>query len=251
MDREAERRAYRAHRRNLWARVRAVGYIAASFDEPWIPPSLTRYASLNDLPTVARLLHYPSAQALAHELWVYRLPDLPPTPPIPEVRKRISASQRRALWERDQGRCGLCGQPIAYEDAVVDHVLPVAHGGTTTPENLQVTHASCNAYKSSSPNPKTWQKRVAALQRHGQPVVWMVIEEKTRQRGRLSWHVEPSPEYEALRRRHWWAEARVLAEFPTRRRALRMMWKLHGLPEVCRDCQRAWGDHQDDGSCPE
>lgn len=250
MDRGTERRAYRAHRRELWARVRAVGYMRPSADGPLIPPSLTRYVSPHDLPTVARLLDYPSAQALADELWAYRLPDLPPAPPVPAVRKRISAAQRRALWERDRGQCGLCGQPVAYEDAVVDHILPVAHGGRPTSENLQVAHPSCNAYKASSPNPRAWQERAAALQRHGRPVVWFVVEERTRQRGRVSWHVEPSSEYEALRRRHWWAVARVLAQFSTRQRALRMVWKLWGAPELCGDCQRAWADHQEDGSCP-
>lgn len=250
MDRETERRAYRAHRRALWARVRAAGYLHPSSDRSWIPPSLTRWASLHDLPAVAGLLDYPSAQALADELWAFRLPDLPTAPPVPAVRKRVSAAQRRALWERDREQCGLCGQPVAYEDAVVDHVLPVAHGGPTISENLQVAHPSCNAYKASSPNPAVWRKRVAALRQHGRPVVWFVVEERTRQRGRISWNTEPSPEYEALRRRHWWAEGRVLAEFPTRRSALRMVWKLCGAPQICGECQHAWADHREDGSCP-
>ncbi|MGC8490095.1 MAG: HNH endonuclease [Clostridia bacterium] len=254
INRETERRAYRAYRQDLWGRVRAVGYIQRSPENPALPVSLTRRASPHTLATVARLLGYPQAQALVDELWAYHLPSLPPDwsgPPSPAVRKRVSAPRRRALWERDQGRCGLCGQPVTYDDAVIDHIQPVAHGGLTTPENLQMAHPSCNAYKSSSPNPSVWRTRVAAIKRGGRPVSWLVVEETIRERGRISWDVVPSPEYEAERRSHWWAKGRVVREFSTRRRALQMIWKLYALPELCGACQRAWADHQDDGSCPE
>lgn len=172
------------------------------------------------------------------------------TTPPRQTRRRISAASRRALWERDQGCCGLCGQPVALAEAVVDHILPVAHGGATTPDNLQVAHGSCNAYKASSPNTDRWQGRVTLLREHAHPVEWLVVEETTRQRGRVSWEVEASPEYDRWRRRHWWAPARVLAAFPYRERALRMVWKLNAIPMPCHECGNPWSSHEDDGACP-
>lgn len=41
--------------------------------------------------------------------------------------------------------CGICGRPILDPaDCDVDHIVPVAHGGTDDLGNLRLTHASCN-----------------------------------------------------------------------------------------------------------
>jgi hypothetical protein len=41
--------------------------------------------------------------------------------------------------------CGICGQWITDPShADVDHILPVALGGTDHPSNLRLTHAWCN-----------------------------------------------------------------------------------------------------------
>jgi hypothetical protein len=55
---------------------------------------------------------------------------------------------RERVIERDAGVCGLCGDPIPEGDAIhIDHILPVAHGGTNTLSNLQTAHATCNLRK--------------------------------------------------------------------------------------------------------
>ncbi len=54
---------------------------------------------------------------------------------------------RRAVFERDGGRCVECGGSF---DLQYDHILPVAHGGATTLENLQLMCADCNQRKSDS-----------------------------------------------------------------------------------------------------
>jgi hypothetical protein len=63
------------------------------------------------------------------------------------TRVPISSDLRRAVFERDGGRCVECGSTF---DLQYDHVLPVALGGATTLENLQLLCADCNLRKSDS-----------------------------------------------------------------------------------------------------
>lgn len=49
-------------------------------------------------------------------------------------RERIPEPLRRAVKRRDRGRCVFCRRPARQ----VDHRLPVAWGGLTLPENLQL-----------------------------------------------------------------------------------------------------------------
>lgn len=63
------------------------------------------------------------------------------------TRVPIPTELRRAVFERDGGRCVECGSNF---DLQYDHLLPVAHGGATTLENLQLLCADCNRRKSDS-----------------------------------------------------------------------------------------------------
>lgn len=63
------------------------------------------------------------------------------------TRTPIPTELRRAIFERDGGRCVECGGSF---DLQYDHILPVAHGGATTLENLQLLCADCNRSKSDS-----------------------------------------------------------------------------------------------------
>jgi 5-methylcytosine-specific restriction endonuclease McrA len=63
------------------------------------------------------------------------------------TRVPIPTELRRVVFERDGGRCVQCGSNF---DLQYDHLLPVAHGGATTLENLQLLCADCNRSKSDS-----------------------------------------------------------------------------------------------------
>jgi len=61
-------------------------------------------------------------------------------------RKPIPREVRRAVFERDGGKCTECGSTF---DLQYDHVIPVALGGASTAENLQLLCADCNREKSA------------------------------------------------------------------------------------------------------
>ncbi len=63
------------------------------------------------------------------------------------TRAPIPTELRRAVFERDGGYCVECGGSF---DLQYDHILPVARGGATTLQNLQLLCADCNRSKSDS-----------------------------------------------------------------------------------------------------
>lgn len=75
-----------------------------------------------------------------------------PQASTPPRGRRIPAAVRRAVWERDGGRCaykgteGTCGEGGFLE---FHHVMPYAAGGPTTVENLQLRCRAHNQYESS------------------------------------------------------------------------------------------------------
>lgn len=59
-------------------------------------------------------------------------------------REPVPREIRRAVFERDGGRCRQCGSNF---DIQYDHVIPVALGGATTVDNLQILCGECNRDK--------------------------------------------------------------------------------------------------------
>lgn len=64
-----------------------------------------------------------------------------------ERREPIGEALRREIFRRDGGRCVACGSAELLQ---FDHVIPVAMGGATTAENLQLLCAPCNRAKGAS-----------------------------------------------------------------------------------------------------
>ena len=57
---------------------------------------------------------------------------------------------RQELFSRNSV-CAICGnQILSIDDCEVDHILPFSRGGSTTIENAQLTHRTCNRVKSDS-----------------------------------------------------------------------------------------------------
>lgn len=64
-------------------------------------------------------------------------------------RSYISAELRQQIREDSGLRCGYCHTPEAFVGMPldIDHLMPEALGGTTTPENLWQACSRCNDFK--------------------------------------------------------------------------------------------------------
>lgn len=66
----------------------------------------------------------------------------------------VAPVRRRDIFERDGWTCRLCGDPLEDTAAVphplaptLDHIVPLAAGGTHEPDNCQAAHFLCNSRK--------------------------------------------------------------------------------------------------------
>jgi hypothetical protein len=73
------------------------------------------------------------------------------------------------IFTRDRWICGICAEPVdpALEypnlrSASLDHVIPLAAGGTHEPDNCQCAHFICNSLKSDAPPSLTSDMEVSA-----------------------------------------------------------------------------------------
>ena len=54
---------------------------------------------------------------------------------------------RLDIYERDNGICRLCGEPVSRDDFHLDHIVPRKLDGVHRPENVQIAHPVCNLRK--------------------------------------------------------------------------------------------------------
>ena len=61
------------------------------------------------------------------------------------------------IYKRDKGICKICGKKIDLKleyphpmSLSIDHIIPLACGGTHEPKNVQIAHFICNSIKSSN-----------------------------------------------------------------------------------------------------
>ena len=64
-------------------------------------------------------------------------------------RKSTGKRIRFEIFKRDGFKCVYCGSSPVQSVLRIDHVLPVAEGGTNAPENLVTSCHDCNSGKSS------------------------------------------------------------------------------------------------------
>lgn len=66
--------------------------------------------------------------------------------PRNNVRGHVPDNVKQYVWTRDGGQCRHCGATVELQ---YDHVIPIAMGGSSEPENLQILCGPCNRRKSS------------------------------------------------------------------------------------------------------
>jgi 5-methylcytosine-specific restriction endonuclease McrA len=64
---------------------------------------------------------------------------------------RVEKINRAAIIARDQSICHLCGLVVPPEEMSLDHLIPLARGGSHTPDNLAVAHLTCNKRRGTKP----------------------------------------------------------------------------------------------------
>lgn len=57
---------------------------------------------------------------------------------------RVRREQTKRVFERDENVCRYCGSTARLE---IDHIIPLARGGTNDLDNLQILCRHCNAKK--------------------------------------------------------------------------------------------------------
>ena len=67
---------------------------------------------------------------------------LPPKKSASQNTRYLSAALKRAVWERDHGKCTRCS---SIQSLHCDHVVPFALGGPTRLDNLRLLCHACNA----------------------------------------------------------------------------------------------------------
>lgn len=81
------------------------------------------------------------------------------------VRTKIGARLRAMVLERDNFACVRCGANADGNRVTlhVDHIKPVAQGGTNCESNLQTLCSTCNIGKGARSEPAKWEKKPDAI----------------------------------------------------------------------------------------
>lgn len=81
----------------------------------------------------------------------YKVVDMKTMQPVGDThkikRKQFSSEKRIKIYNKGKGRCSICGKFIPYDSFTVDHIIPLAKGGTNAMDNLQVACSVCNLIK--------------------------------------------------------------------------------------------------------
>ncbi len=72
---------------------------------------------------------------------VVRKPRTTAKSPAPDIKRRITAGERRQVWKRADSQCQNCGSTHALQ---IDHIQPKAMGGSDEGENLRLLCRPCN-----------------------------------------------------------------------------------------------------------
>lgn len=70
------------------------------------------------------------------------------------TRNTHTRDKHRRIIKKDKPPCHLCGEPIDYDAGhlnplsfTIDHITPIARGGSDTLDNLAAAHRACNRAK--------------------------------------------------------------------------------------------------------
>ncbi|NJR65817.1 MAG: HNH endonuclease [Leptolyngbyaceae cyanobacterium CRU_2_3] len=70
------------------------------------------------------------------------------------LRIRIPPEVRNYVWDRDRHQCKSCGCPATAGELTIDHIIPLAKGGTNDISSFQTLCRSCNSRKKHHLDPR-------------------------------------------------------------------------------------------------
>ena len=62
-------------------------------------------------------------------------------------RHAVRKAYRRHVFNKQNGKCSMCGQKLSYLKFTIDHIVPVSKGGKNTLENMEAMCDTCNRMK--------------------------------------------------------------------------------------------------------
>lgn len=62
-------------------------------------------------------------------------------------RRFFTSGERLLVYNKSKGRCAICGNFVPFDNFTVDHIIPLAKGGTNEIANLQCACDMCNRIK--------------------------------------------------------------------------------------------------------
>jgi 5-methylcytosine-specific restriction endonuclease McrA len=65
-----------------------------------------------------------------------------------EIGGKLSKGLAERLFKLQRGKCACCGEPLGA-DYHLDHVMPLALGGSNTDDNMQLLRQPCNSRKNA------------------------------------------------------------------------------------------------------
>ncbi len=69
---------------------------------------------------------------------------------VAKARKKLSAADKAAIIQRQEGLCPCCGTSLEDENVEFDHILPLADGGLDCVDNLQALTKECHRQKTNN-----------------------------------------------------------------------------------------------------
>ncbi|WGL60566.1 HNH endonuclease [Pigmentibacter sp. JX0631] len=68
---------------------------------------------------------------------------------IRREKAKVKAAKKSRWWQQKcaSGLCSYCGKKFAFKDLTMDHIVPLARFGTTTPGNVVPACRECNKNK--------------------------------------------------------------------------------------------------------
>ena len=62
-------------------------------------------------------------------------------------RGHLSARRKLSIWERERGKCMICGIKLTTGKFIFEHVKPLEMGGADTDDNIRLTCKGCATEK--------------------------------------------------------------------------------------------------------